>query len=153
MKSDKGITLTSLIIYVIVFTTVIATVSTLSGYLSKNINSVITSSNSSEQYTKLTTYLMSDLNSTINLLSVSVENNNCINIQFVDGAFHRYLCYDNKIYYFSEAKKDDGKIELQKKIILCENVDEYSFKYEDNKLKISITIDGITYNNTYSIEI
>lgn len=145
MRSNKGITLTSLIVYIIVFCIVIGTVATISGYFVKNSDEVVISSNSSEQYNRLTTYLSEDINS-INRDSIIIENNNCINITFKDGLFHKYLYNDEKIYYISGK---DGTID--KTITICNKIKAYNFKKEDNKLKISITIEGITYNNNYSI--
>lgn len=146
MKSNKGITLTSLIIYIIVFTIVIGTVATLSGYFTSNLNNVVISSDASEQYTRLTTYLSNDINS-INFETMDVGDD-YINITFKDGSYHKYLYNDNKIYYIS-AKEET----LDKKISLCVKIEDCNFTYENNKLKISIKIDGITYNNNYSISI
>lgn len=145
MRSNKGITLTTLIVYIIVFCIVIGTVATISGYFVKNSDEVVISSNSSEQYNRLTTYLSEDINS-INRDSIIIENNNCINITFKDGLFHKYLYNDEKIYYISGK---DGTID--KTITICNKIKAYNFKKEDNKLKISITIEGLTYNNNYSI--
>lgn len=146
MRSNKGITLTSLIIYVIIFTIVVATMSTISGYFTNNTNEVVITANSTEQYTRLITYLTNDINS-INFKSISVLEDH-IDITFLDNTSHMYVSNNNKIYYISHK---DG--EIDKKITLCNEVTDYSFVIDEEKsnLKISITIEGITYSNNYSI--
>lgn len=146
MKSNKGITLTSLIIYVIVFCMVIGTVATLSGYFTKNMNEVVITTDSAQQYTKLTTYLSEDINS-INLQNVEVEDGN-IKITFKDSSTHTYMYNSEKIYYIVE---NNGTVE--KKITLCNKIKACIFNYEIDKLKINVLIDGIYYNNNYTIKI
>ena len=147
MRSNKGITLTSLIIYMIVFSIVIGTVSMISGSFIKNSEEVVISANSSEQYTRLTTYITEDINS-INFKSIKVEED-YINIAFLDGSSHQYIYNNNNIYYISV--KDES---IDKKITICSKITDYSFEIdkEKNNLKISVTIDGITYKNNYSIK-
>ena len=147
MRSNKGITLTSLIIYIIVFTIVIATVSTISGYFMKNTDEVVIGAGASEQYTRFTTYLTNDINS-INFKTIKVGTD-YINITFLDQSSHQYIYNNSKIYYISEK---EGNID--KEITICDKIDNYSFEYDasNSKLKISITIDEINYNNNYSIK-
>jgi len=146
MRSNKGITIISLIIYIIVFMIVIATVSTLSGYFVKNADEVVISSKSSQEITRFTTYLSNDINS-VNFKSIDVKEN-YISITFMDDSTHKYVYVKNTIYYIA---LESGRVE--KNITLCEDIKNYSFQYDqDNKkLKISITINGITYNNNYSV--
>ena len=144
MRSNKGITLTSLIIYMIVFSIVIGTVSMITGNLISNTDNVQISVDLSEQYTRLTTYLTDDINS-INFESINVEDDK-INITFVNGLSHQYVYNNDKIYYISQKGNSIDKI-----ITLCNKITGHTFLYQDGKLKISITIDEITYNNNYSI--
>ena len=146
MKSNKGITLTSLIIYVIVFTIVVTTVTAISGYFTKNTDEIVISASSSEQYTRLTTYLSNDINS-INFENMEIEDY-YIKVTFKDNSYHKYLYDNNKIYYISEKNEYIGK-----KINLCNKIDDCRFIHntDNNKLNISIMIEGITYNSYYSI--
>ena len=149
MKSDKGITLTSLIIYVIVFTTVIGTVTMITNYLKGNIDEVKISSNTQEQYTRFTTYLTDNLNS-VNLYALTTDNDT-INIQFTDGDIYRYKYINNKIYYIKEVADGVSNVE-EKKIVLCNGISDYKFSYENDVLKVSVTINNITYNNSYTVK-
>lgn len=146
MRSNKGITLTSLIVYMIVFSIVIGTVATISGYFTKNLDEVVILSDTSEQYTRLTTYITNDVNS-LNFKKIDIKEN-CLNISFVDGSIHNYIYKNNAIYFISYKQEN-----IDKEITLCDNVTGVSFEYTtENKLKISITIDGIIFNSNYSIK-
>ena len=63
IKSNKGITLTSLVIYVIVLMIVIGLVSNFSGYFYHNTNNITIKENYEEQYTKFLAYITKDINS------------------------------------------------------------------------------------------
>lgn len=63
MKSNKGITIITLIIYVIVLTIVIGTASMLMKYFYRNADETIISKNSTSQYSRFLTYITDDINS------------------------------------------------------------------------------------------
>lgn len=63
MKSSKGMTILSLIIYVIVLTIVIGTASMLMKYFYRNTDELVISSEASSQYSRFITYLTEDVNS------------------------------------------------------------------------------------------
>lgn len=63
MKSNKGMTVLSLIIYVIVLTVVIGTASILMKYFYRNSEETVISSQASSQYSRLITYITDDINS------------------------------------------------------------------------------------------
>lgn len=63
MKSNKGITIITLIIYVIVLTIVIGTASMLMRYFYRNTDETIISKNSTSQYSRFLTYITDDINS------------------------------------------------------------------------------------------
>ena len=151
MRSNRGITLTSLIIYIIVFSIVIGTVSTITGMFTSNLDYAVIESTSHEQYARFTTYLTDDLNS-INLDdsvdAVTVKALDYIQIIFKDGTKHQYVFEEGNIYY--KLIKEDGNIE--KIILLCNDITGYGFDIVGNKLETHITMgDGITYRNNYSI--
>lgn len=63
MKSNKGMTIISLLIYIIVLTVVIGTMSMIIKYFYKNMNETIISSDTSDQYSRFIAYISSDINS------------------------------------------------------------------------------------------
>lgn len=73
-----------------------------------------------------------------------IENNK-INLVFNDNSVHQYFYEDNNIYYIIIKET------TEKYITLCKDVEACEFKNEDGKLKTSITIGGIPYNNIFSL--
>ena len=67
MKNDKGITLTSLIIYVIGMAIAVATITTLISYFSKNVK-IETMGDSTAEYTKFTSIFTEETNQTGNTI-------------------------------------------------------------------------------------
>ena len=63
MKSNKGITIISLLIYIIVLTIVIGTTSLLIRYFYTNTEETVISKKTTDQYSRLMTYLTDDVNS------------------------------------------------------------------------------------------
>ena len=62
MRSNKGITLTSLIIYVIGLTIVIALMGTFNGYFYRNVKTLTIKQNVDEEYSKFLSYITKDVN-------------------------------------------------------------------------------------------
>ena len=73
MKEERGVTLTSLCIYIISLTIAIGLLSTFASYFMKNTNDIIVKSNSGEEYARFLTYFTKDVNSE-NLSSVQLYN-------------------------------------------------------------------------------
>ena len=142
LKSCKGITLTSLVIYVIVLMVVIALMSGFSGYFNKNINQITIKEESNEQFTRFLAYLTKDINiENINFAKTGQENDiEYIIIKFEENEEHQYLYKKDSIYYINEAKN--------KKIRICNNVNSCDFEY-DNTNKI-LTVNIIINNEEYS---
>ena len=63
MKSNKGITLISLIIYIIVLSIVVGTSSILIKYFYTNTEETVISKKTANQYSRFITYLTDDINS------------------------------------------------------------------------------------------
>ncbi len=63
MKNNKGITLVSVIIYIIVLTIVMGTVSFMMKYFYNNTDETIISANTSDQYSRFLAYITDDVNS------------------------------------------------------------------------------------------
>ncbi|MCI9063743.1 MAG: hypothetical protein HFJ17_03985 [Clostridia bacterium] len=148
MKSNRGVTLTSLIIYVIVFSFVIGTAAMLTKYFRQNVDETVISVNTPEQYSKFTTYLTEDINS-VNFDDIEGNDSGTqINIRLADGTFHIYLYEGDQIYFVEQ-----NGVAPNKKIKLCSNISNCQFDYDSGtkKLNVKITINEITYNNTYNI--
>ena len=69
MKSNKGITLTSLIIYIIGMTIAVALISTLMSFFTKNIK-VENINNDTTQYTKFSSIFSDEINNKNNIIEI-----------------------------------------------------------------------------------
>lgn len=150
MKSDKGVTLSSVIIYVIVLLVVIGTVSTLTGYLYKNTDELVVSNNSQTQYTRFIQYLTQDTNSTqISSVTTSSNDKNSVEILLNNGEIHQYIYSGREINYIITNIQG----EIEKNITLCGNIDECEFEFSSNILNTTIKINDISYTNRFIIKV
>lgn len=129
MKSEKGITLTSLVIYVIGITIIFAVVANLTIYFNKNSRTIEYTTNNSVQITRLNQYLINDTKK--ENAQITEANENIIIIQ-ANGETIKYT-YDknSKGIYRNKVKiaNDVQSLEIKKDII-----------YDKTKLLLNITI-------------
>lgn len=129
MKSEKGITLTSLVIYVIGITIIFAVVANLTIYFNKNSRTIEYTTNNSAQITRLNQYLINDTKK--ENAQIIEANENIIIIQ-ANGETIKYT-YDknSKGIYRNKVKiaNDVQSLEIKKDII-----------YDKTKLLLNITI-------------
>ena len=90
MKSDKGVTLMALVIYISVFTVVVSSMALLSSYFYNNMHLIKDDANYVVEYNKFNMFFIQDVkhNST-----ATIENNI---IKFEDGTIYEYK--SNSIY-------------------------------------------------------
>lgn len=147
LKSNKGVTLLSLIIYVIVLMIVIALLSNFSGYFYKNVNLITIKEASDEQYTKFLAYIAKDVNQNdINLVKTGLNNDECyIIFKFENNKEHQYLYKNKTIYYL-----DKNKV---KKIALCNKVNFCVFNYNDSvkTLTLNLNIENKEYSKIFNV--
>lgn len=122
MKSNRGVTTTSLIIYVIAMMIVIGIIATITSFFYTN---VINTKDSSDNISEITKFNMYFLEETKN------ENNSIMNISEKNVLFktgNMFTFADNSIYF--------------NKIKICENVKDMKFSEEEinNKKVIKVLI-------------
>ena len=94
MKSEKGMTLTSLIIYIIIMLFVIGVISMISTFFYNNIDEVGKNVNPSQEFTRFSSFFLKDMKKTDrNILECSEEGSYVI---FSDGT--QYTFKNNAIY-------------------------------------------------------
>ena len=114
MKSEKGITLTSLVIYVIGITIIFAVVANLTIYFNKNSRTIEYTTNNSAQITRLNQYLINDTKKE-NAQIIEI-NENIITIQ-ANGETIKYTYdKDSKGIYRNKVKiaNDVKSLEIKK---------------------------------------
>ena len=109
-KSQRGITLISLTIYIIVLVMVIAMVSVVSSYFFKNMNQAIATINPLTEYTKLDSFLTEEVNHK-NIKVLECEDD--------------YIVFDNDVQY-TFIPENQGVYRNMVKI--CEDVQKCTFK-------------------------
>ncbi len=98
MKSEKGITLTSLVIYIIVFSAVLALVSSLSSFVYGNLRNLNSDSISSEEFNKFNTYFVKDVKASRGATAKQKANGDGIEITLENGSKYTYVKSENAIY-------------------------------------------------------
>lgn len=149
LKSNKGITLISLVVYIIVLMIVIALMSGMSRYFYKNVNQITVIETGDEQFTRLLAYLTKDINQN-SMTFVKTETDDDIDymiFKFENDIEHQYI-YQNQTIYYIDKNKD-------KKILLCNNVSSCIMTYNDTSktIEISININNKAYSKTLKVNI
>ena len=140
MKNNKGITLTSLIIYIIGMIIVIGTISTLTSFFYKNINIDDISDDSTTQYTKFSSIFSDEINKQNNAVieckTITEDENKISYIIFSSG----------NQYTFNEKNKSIYK----NKIKICQNVSdcEFSSSFIDSKYSVKVNFKTKNINMT-----
>ncbi|MBE5819313.1 MAG: hypothetical protein E7310_00545 [Clostridiales bacterium] len=134
MKNQKGITLTSLIIYIVLIFLIIVILARVSVYFTSNMSEISKDSASISEIDKFNMYFIKDTKRTGNKIeSVSEDGTS---ITFSKGTTYRFSKENEVIYY--ENTVDD------KKIIIAETIENCKFiqSKENSKdiVKIEITI-------------
>lgn len=138
MKSNKGVTLTSLIIYVIGMTIMVSIIATLTSFFYKNIDIGDINSNTT-QYTKFTSILSEEVNK---------KNNSVIDCQsLTDGVSYIVFSSGNQ-YTFNQKSKSVYRNNVK----ICDNIDtcDFSYTYIDSKYKIKVSFETANIDMTES---
>ena len=101
MKSERGITLTILVIYIIIFSVVIGLLASLSSYIYGNIKYINDDSVDVSEFNKFNVYFIEDVksNSQVQIDSqVNSEGKNIVRIVFGDGDIYSFVKEEKSIY-------------------------------------------------------
>ncbi len=139
MKSEKGITLVSLILYIILLCVVVAILSALSNLFFSNTNYLIDNAKNIAEYNKFAMYFIEDVKNNKDALSISNHQ-----ITFADGTMYTYVegpdysIYRNKvkicksIAYCSFLEKEEQVNNVTKKIIQVNMIINSKKMFETN---------------------
>lgn len=126
MKNNKGITLISLITYIIGLTIVLALIATLTSFFYKNISAKDINSDTT-QYTKFSSTFLEETNN---------KKNSVIDCKpITDGVSYIIFSSGNQ-YTFDENSKSIYKNNFK----ICDNVEicDFSYTFVDSKYKIKV---------------
>lgn len=121
LKSEKGITLLSLSIYIVVMLIVVGILTTISKFFYGNLNIVKDSAKYSSEFDKINTSLISDVKANKH---VNVDNTNKI-IIFEDGTTYKYNESDEGIYRGqTKIASHVTHFSVSKRQLVIDNVDK-----------------------------
>lgn len=155
MKSEKGITVSSLVVYVIALTIIVGTIATITKYYYGNINKLSSNTSSMEEITKFNTYITEEVNKASNIIYDCNTQNSDEN--------------DNYVIFYNANDKDEtnpksgytqytfkNKSIYLNKIKICSNIDDCKFEdvsdTNNYKLKVTLTINGNTKETVYTLK-
>ena len=138
MKSNKGVTLTSLIIYVIGMTIMVSIIATLTSFFYKNIDIGDINSNTT-QYTKFTSILSEEVNK---------KNNSVIDCQSLTNGVSYIVFSSGNQYTFNQ----ESKSVYRNNVKICDNIDtcDFSYTYIDSKYNIKVSFQTANIDMTES---
>lgn len=136
MKSNKGITLTSLVIYIIAMVIVIAIISNITVYFYKNSNNIKNTTNNYYEFTRFNEYFVNDIKEKNIKTEVSEDGKDLVIIQgkekniyriLGNGIYRNYVKISNgikneKTSFYKENR--DGKIVIKIHIVIGDNEDK-----------------------------
>ena len=125
MKSEKGITLTSLVIYIIVLSIFIATLALINTFFFENIIEIKEQEKYAPEFNKFAMFFIKDVKN--NERAIVTEST----VTFEDGNIYEYNSQEKQIY--------------RNKTVIAKQVQDLSFNYEqtiiDNTTKNIIVVD------------
>ena len=124
MKSQKGVTLISLTIYIIVMVILVAIITTLTTYFYKNVEASSEQDDINKQYTKFLNYFSEEINKEDNeIIEISEDKTYVI---FSSGNQYTFVEENNAIY--------------QGMIKIVSNIEKCKFEKTEDENKIKVTI-------------
>ncbi len=130
MKKERGITLISVIIYVIALLVVVGLISTLTGYFYKNVNVSTENSELTTQFTKFNSYFTSEVNEkNITVLDAKTSD---------ETPKTSYIAFSNGVTY---TFNEEYKAIYRNNIKICTNVDRCLFSYDFIENKYVVYVD------------
>ncbi len=143
MRSQKGITLISITIYVIVMAIVVGVVAIISRFFYSNVNDIDNTIDPIAEYTKFNSFFTDEVNHEgIQVVACGTTNNGQNYIAFSNGVQYTFISENNGIY--------------RNKIKIARNVDSCTFEtgienYR-NIVKVTFVAGGKTRTNTYTLK-
>ena len=136
MKKENGITMLSLIIYVLLMIFVVAAISNITASFYKNVNDFDTESESTVAYSKFNMFFLNDIKK--DNIEIEDYKDNYI-ILALNGEEIQYSIQNNALY--------------RNKVKICDNLNNASITVsEGNKITINLKIGDYQKTTTYVIE-
>ena len=141
MKSNRGVTITGLVIYIASFFLVCGIIAGITTFFYNNSKILSDQASSSTDYDILNAYLSKEITESNNtILNIDSENN--LFIEFSNGNKYEFDA-TNKLLYF---------INDEKCFVLCDNLEECAFKSISDGFELNVkATSGQEFNQEYYI--
>ena len=139
MRSNKGVTLTSITIYIVALSIVVAIIKRISVYFYRNLESVSTNTTAIAEYTKFNSYFTDEINIEENEVAECGTDESGMPYIIFFKSQNQYSYKNNAVY--------------RNKVKIISNVDTCQISYDINTkiITVNLTILGKTYNTSYTV--
>lgn len=134
MKSEKGVAITSIMIYIIALTVVVILIGRIITYFYKNINNVEENTLANAEYLMFNSYFTDEINIEGNEVAL------CENNYIVFSKTQNQYTYQNDSIY-------RGKVKIAKDIEFC----EFYYNEENKEISVNMKIEDKYYSSTYTV--
>ena len=145
MQTEKGITLISITIYIIVMLIIVSIITVLTSYFYKNVDIHSISQNFNQQYTKFNSYFVKEVNKrgnkVVDIQSVSIPQDEEENAE-TNTSQQNYIVFSSGNQY-TYIPKNQGI--YMNKVKIAQNITGCTFathKEENGKTTVTVTILG-----------
>ena len=152
MKGEKGITLISLVIYLIAMVIIIALIASISGYFYKNINIKNDTQDMHLQFSRFNSYFTEDINKSNNEIYeigyIDAEGNKIEDrTQQANFVQHYIMFTSGNQYTFIKQKVENGKVTYGAiyldNVKIASNITNCTFnEIGEDKKSVEVTIEG-----------
>lgn len=134
MKSERGVTLTAIMIYIIALTIAVLLIGRITTYFYKNVSQISKESVANTEYTKFNSYFTDEIN---------IEGNE---VELCDKEYIVFSKTQNQ-YTFKKNAIYVNKTKLAKNIEFC----EFYYNEETKQIDVNLKIQGKYYSTTFTV--
>lgn len=160
MKSQKGITMMSLVIYVVSFLAITVLIGTITTFFYKNISVIDTGISTSVDYNRFNTYMLNEAKR-IDIINVYSDRPGVtepfITFEYEDGSIVTFVKKGKNLYYCKTPKSTHP--DEYEAVKICENIDEDGFRVvagEDSDkgkrtIRVLLKLSGQSFSTEYVV--
>lgn len=141
MKNEKGVTLMSLIVYIILMTFIVSGVTAITTSFRNNVNEYDTTAKSAVAFTKFNMYLLKDIKAENVTLFGDVQKKE-FQLRYTDS--------NNQFTYVKYSVQNN--ILYRNNVKICDNVRDAAFSGSGTTITVALQINNYTKTTTYAIE-
>lgn len=142
MRDEKGVTLISLITYVIVLLIAISAITLITNFFINNMNEVENDSKGISEINKFDLLFLSDIKQENVSIYKTDQNGSYIIFEKADGTDIQYIYQDNKIYRIENGSN---------KIKVNDEIENFYISTQNEKIEVIIEVEGYKTTKHYKL--